>query len=98
MGGSVFLLLLAAVAGKVVGAYVPAWPLLGSSGALVLGLSLVPRAEIALVIMKRGLELGAGAVPPGVFAQVVLVSAGTVLATPLLLRPLLGTASSSSSH
>ena len=97
VGGSVLLLLLAAVAGKVIGAYVPAWPLLGSSGALVLGMSLVPRAEIALVIMQRGLDLGDWAVPPSIFAQMVVVSALTVLGTPFLLRPLLARASSVSS-
>jgi Kef-type K+ transport system membrane component KefB len=67
----------------------PARPLLGSTGALVLGLSLVPRAEIALVIVQRGLELGPWALPSTIFAQVVLVSAATVLITPLVLRPLL---------
>ncbi len=89
IGGGVVLLLAAAVLGKVIGAYVPAVPILGSTGALVLGLSLVPRAEIALVIMQRGLELGAWAVPPTVFAQVVLISAVTVLIMPLVLRPML---------
>lgn len=93
VSGGVLLLLLAAVVGKVVGTYLPAWPLLGSSGALVLGLSLVPRAEIALVIMQRGLELGEWAVPPDVFAQVVLVSALTVLVVPIVLRPLLSRSS-----
>lgn len=97
VGGSTVLLLAAAVVGKVVGAYVPATPLLGSSGALVLGLSLVPRAEIALVIMKRGLELGAWAVPSTIFAQVVLVSATTLLLAPLVLSPLLKRPSSYSS-
>lgn len=96
IGGGGVLLLAAAVFGKVVGAYVPALPVLGSSGALVLGLSLVPRAEIALVIMQRGLELGAWAVPPTVFAQVVLISAVTVLIMPLVLRPLLGRSSTRS--
>ena len=89
VGGATVLLLAAALLGKVAGAYVPALPFLGSSGALVLGLSLVPRAEIALVIMQRGLELGRWAVPPSIFAQVVLISAVTVLVTPLVLRPLL---------
>lgn len=89
IGGGVVLLLAAAVLGKVIGAYFPAVPTLGSTGALVLGLSLVPRAEIALIIMQRGLELGPWAVPPTIFAQVVLVSAVTVLIMPLVLRPLL---------
>lgn len=97
IGGSTVLLLAAAVVGKVAGTYVPAAPLLGSSGALVLGLSLIPRAEIALVIMQRGLELGAWAVPSTIFAQVVLVSAMTLLLVPLALSPLLSRPSSYSS-
>lgn len=89
IGGEVLLLLAAAVLGKIIGAYLPARPLLGSTGALVLGLSLVPRAEITLVIAQRGLELGPWALPSTIFAQVVLVSAATVLIVPLVLRPLL---------
>ena len=89
VGGSFLVLFAAAVIGKVVGAYGPARPVLGSSGAFALGLSLVPRAEIALVIVQRGLELGAWAVPQVVFANVVLISALTVLGTPFVLRPLL---------
>ena len=97
VGPGVLLLLAAAVIGKVGGAYLPARPLLGSSSALVLGLSLVPRAEIALVVMQRGLELGNWAVPPSLFAQVVMISAITVVAIPLVLRPLLTDTSSLSS-
>lgn len=97
VGGSVLLLLAAAIVGKVIGAYVPARSLLGSSGGFVLGLSLVPRAEIALIIMQRGLGLGEWAVPVSLFAQVVLVSAVTVLTVPLVLRPLLARLSLSSS-
>ena len=89
IGGEVLLLLAAAVLGKIIGAYLPARPLLGSTGALVLGLSLVPRAEITLGIAQRGLELGPWALPSTIFAQVVLVSAATVLIVPLVLRPLL---------
>lgn len=97
IGGEVLLLLAAAVLGKIIGAYLPARPLLGSTGALVLGLSLVPRAEITLVIAQRGLELGPWALPPTIFAQVVLVSAATVLIVPLVLRPLLAGPSTPSS-
>jgi len=89
VGGSFLVLLAAAVIGKVLGAYGPALPVLGSSWAFALGLSLIPRAEIALVIVQRGLELGAWAVPQVVFANVVLISALTVLGTPFVLRPLL---------
>ena len=89
VGGSVVVLLLGAVLGKVLGASLPAMAVVGSSSAVVLGLSLVPRAEIALVIMQRGLELGDWAVPPTLFAQVVIVSAVTVMGVPVVLRPLL---------
>jgi len=89
VGGSVLILFIVAVVGKVLGASLPAMAVVGSSSAFVLGLSLVPRAEIALVIMQRGLELGDWAVSPDVFAQVVLVSAATVLFVPIVLRPLL---------
>jgi len=97
IGGSVVLLIIAAALGKVLGAGLPALSLVPPSTALVLGLSLVPRAEIALVIMQRGLELGDWAVPASIFAQVVLVSAVTVVAVPLALRPLLTDASHASS-
>jgi Kef-type K+ transport system membrane component KefB len=89
VGGGGVVLFLVAVLGKVLGASLPAMAVVGSSSALVLGLSLVPRAEIALVIMQRGLELGDWAVSPALFAQVVLVSAATVLLVPIALRPLL---------
>ena len=89
VGGSVVVLLLGAVLGKVLGASLPAMAVVGPSSAVVLGLSLVPRAEIALVIMQRGLELGDWAVPPTLFAQVVIVSAVTVMGVPVVLRPLL---------
>lgn len=60
ISGSVMLLLLAAVVGKVAGAYVPAGPFLGSSGALVLGLSLVPRARLRSSSCSAALNLGIG--------------------------------------
>ena len=97
VGGGVVVLILVAVLGKVLGASLPAMTVVGSSSALILGLSLVPRAEIAFVIMQRGLELGDWAVPPALFAQVVLVSAATVLVVPIVLRSLLRRTSFSAS-
>jgi len=92
LDSGVVLLLLAAVAGKLLGAALPAYTILGPTGALALGVSLIPRAEIALIIMQRGLELGPWAVSPAAFAAVVLVSAVTVVGVPLLLRPILASA------
>ena len=57
--------------------------------ATVLGVSMMPRAEIALVVMQKGLSFGAWAVPSEVFSAIVMVSAGTCLIVPLILRTLL---------
>lgn len=79
----------AAVA-KFVGAAVPA--LLVSPDprvATVLGISMIPRAEIALIVMQKGRSFGEWAVPHTVFSAMVLVSAGTCLIVPFVLRQLL---------
>jgi Kef-type K+ transport system membrane component KefB len=82
-------LLLGAILGKVVGHGVPTWFALGGSGAVLLGFSMVPRAEIALIIMEQGVELGPWAVPPEAYAAMVMVSAVTCLFPPLMVKSLL---------
>ncbi len=82
-------LLSAAIVGKLVGVSLPAWPITSGHGALLLGLSMIPRAEIALVIMHQGREMGEWAVPPEAYAGMVVVSAGTCALAPLVLHPLL---------
>jgi Kef-type K+ transport system membrane component KefB len=82
-------LLAVAIAGKWIGVFFTAWITTPATGALLLGLSMIPRAEIALVIMQRGRELGNWAVPPEAFAAMVVVSAGTCALAPLALFPLL---------
>jgi Kef-type K+ transport system membrane component KefB len=82
-------LLIAAVAGKLLGNIGPAWPFVGWSAALVLGVSMLPRAEITMLIMRRGSSLGDWAVPPSVYAAMVLVSAVTCIGAPVVLRALL---------
>lgn len=85
------ILLFAAVIGKFVGAGLPSLFILGKYGAVMLGVSMIPRAEIALIIMQRGLRLGEWAVSPHIFANMVLISGSTAVLVPLLLRPLLKT-------
>jgi len=82
-------LLFAAILGKWVGVFLTAWATTPKTGAFLLGLSMVPRAEIALVIMQRGRDLGDWAVPSRAFAAMVVVSAGTCALAPLALGPLL---------
>jgi len=87
-GPAALALLGAAVAGKILANTGLGLPLIGPRAALLLGISMVPRAEIAMIIMDRGRELGDWAVSAETFGGMVLVSAATCLATPLLLRPL----------
>lgn len=82
-------LLGAAILGKLIGVGLPTWLLAGSTSALLVGISMVPRAEIAMIVMQHGLQMGEWAVPPPLFAAMVLVSAVTTVLVPLGLRPLL---------
>jgi Kef-type K+ transport system membrane component KefB len=77
-------LLLAAIFGKFIGAALPAYFTFGAMGAVCLGVSMIPRAEIALVVMQKALhqKLIGGAI----FSAVVIVVAITTLMTPAILR------------
>jgi Kef-type K+ transport system membrane component KefB len=75
-------LLVAAIAGKILGSSLPAYRRLGFYGALLIGVSMIPRAEIAMVIMQKALEAGA---EPQAFTAMMVVTVGTVLLTSLIL-------------
>lgn len=79
-------LLVAAVLGKMVGTGLPALRYLSWSGAGLLSVSMLPRAEIAMVIMKRGVHLGQEVVPGSLFSAMVLVSAVTCALAPVALH------------
>lgn len=57
-------------------------------GAVLVGLSMIPRAEIAMIIVLKGRSLGDWAMPPGVFGGMVLVSLVTCLSVPIVLKRL----------
>jgi Kef-type K+ transport system membrane component KefB len=80
------ILLAVAVVGKVVGTAVGGLAALPPRDAALLGVSMVPRAEIAMIIMQHGLLLGAWAVSERLFAAMVVVSLATCLATPIVIR------------
>jgi Kef-type K+ transport system membrane component KefB len=86
-GPAVVLLLAAAVVGKGLGSFVPALRSLAPTEAAVFAVSLIPRSEITLLVLQRGLDLGV--VSPAVFGPVVAVVAVTMVGVPLALRPLL---------
>ena len=81
-------LLIPAVLGKVIGGFVPALRCLGTTGALALGISLVPRAEIMLVIAESAKKMGTDIISDEIFAGLVFISAITCILTPALVNPL----------
>jgi Kef-type K+ transport system membrane component KefB len=80
-------ILLAAILGKFVGTAGPALATEPGPAAAVIGVSMVPRAEITLVIARHSRD--AGALPPHVFSAMVLVSAATCLLGTVTLFPMI---------
>jgi Kef-type K+ transport system membrane component KefB len=80
-------ILVAAVLGKLLGAFVTSVWVAGVTGALVISASMIPRAEIALVIAQQGYTIGA--LPENSYAALVLVSGVTCLIAPWLVAHLL---------
>jgi len=83
------ILTVAAIFGKIIGTCTPAVFGEGWKGASLLGVSMIPRAEIALIIMQKGLALGAWAVSSKLFSAMVFVSAATCILTPFAVRAML---------
>jgi len=82
-------LFVVAVIGKLIGNGFLSIKFTGWTSAALISLSMVPRAEIAMIIMQRGLQLGKWAVSDKVFSAMVLVSLGTCVLSPVVLRPFL---------
>jgi Na+:H+ antiporter len=84
-------LLAAAILGKVVCVGLPAALFMGPRQFLLIRISMVPCAEIALLIMGYGLSLGAWAPPPALFNAVVFVSLATCILSTIAVRRMLQT-------
>ncbi len=82
-------LFVAATLVKVVGTLVPAMLIMSRQDALILGVSMVPRAEIALVVMYACRAIDEQVVPDEIFSAMVLVSLVTCTVSPILLRRML---------
>ena len=82
-------LAIAAVVGKLAGAGLSTWLVTDRRTALLIGLSMIPRAEIALVVVQQARYLGDWAVPPELFGGMIVVSLLTCLVIPLILQVLL---------
>ncbi len=84
--GSGLVLVVVAILGKIVGVGLFSRLFTSTYGAFLISVSMVPRAEIAMVIIERGNQLGDWAMPDDLYAAMVLVSAITCLGTTLLLH------------
>jgi len=80
------LLLVAGALGKIGGTWLA---VAGSAAGLLIGISMVPRAEIAMIIMQHGRALGDWAVPEELFGAIVAMALGSCLVTPVVMRSLL---------
>jgi len=74
-----------AVVGKLVGCGIGALSL-GRSGALIVGVGMVPRGEVGIIVAMLGLRLQA--IPESMYALVIFMSVVTTLAVPPVLRVL----------
>ncbi|MEW4528481.1 cation:proton antiporter [Maioricimonas sp. JC845] len=79
-------LLAVAVAGKYFGTLVPARRHHEMQAASLLAVSMIPRAEIGLIVARKGNTLGDWAVPDHLYGGMVFVSAVTCVASAVLLR------------
>jgi Kef-type K+ transport system membrane component KefB len=81
------LLIGVAIVGKVIGCYIPArFPgKLSHTGGMIVGVGMVPRAEVGLIVAAAGYV--AGAISLGLYGAAVAVSVITTLVTPAMLKP-----------
>jgi Kef-type K+ transport system membrane component KefB len=83
------ILLLVAIGGKLIGNGFPALLTTGLTGAVLISVSMIPRAEIAMLIMQQGHKMGDWAVPAEIFSAIVIVSMVTCIISPLIIQYLL---------
>jgi len=80
-------LIVVAIIGKVLGCYAAARPVgkLSHTGGMIVGVGMVPRAEVGLIVAAAGYI--AGAITLGLYGAAVAVSVVTTLVTPTMLKP-----------
>jgi len=79
----------AAIVGKFLADGLPLYVMEGRQAALLIGASMIPRAEITMVIMHRGHALYGDVVPARVYNAMIMVSAATCLLAPFFVRSML---------
>ncbi|MBD3317401.1 MAG: cation:proton antiporter [Chitinivibrionales bacterium] len=83
------ILLIGAVGGKVVGAFIPGAVVLGRKDALLFGASLIPRAEITMIVMNHARASAPETVTATVYTAMTAVSIASCLIAPPVARHLL---------
>ncbi|WP_440996046.1 cation:proton antiporter [Arhodomonas sp. SL1] len=87
--GAGLVLAVAAVAGKLIGTYLPARLTTDRASAQLIAVSMVPRAEIAMVIVHQAHQLGPWALTDGLYGAMAVVSLLTCMLTPPVLKRML---------
>ncbi len=82
-------LIAAAIVSKIIANGLPLWLMGNFQSAALIGISMVPRAEITMVIMQHGLNKGEWAVPPEIFNAMVFVCIATCVIAPVLVQKML---------
>ena len=79
----------AAVLGKLAADGVPVWIMSDWKSALLIGASMTPRAEISMIVMQRGLELGDWAVGQKIYGAMIFMCMLSCLLSPFVVDGLL---------
>jgi Kef-type K+ transport system membrane component KefB len=87
--GTGVVLLAAAVVGKFLFSWLPALPVSPPREAMLIGTSMIPRAEVSMIIMQHGLRNEAIGIGQEIFGGMLLVVLATCLFVPLILRRLM---------
>lgn len=82
-------LLMAAILGKLAANGIPVLIFEGGTAAALISVSMIPRAEIAMVVMSRARSMGEEVVSATIYNAVVIVCAATCLLAPLVVRRML---------
>jgi Kef-type K+ transport system membrane component KefB len=83
------ILFVPAVFGKLLGVGAPVASGFGARAGLLLGMSMLPRAEIALLVARTGNRLGPWAVSDVLYGAIVFAAGLASIVSPLVLQPLL---------
>ncbi len=83
------ILLAAAIIGKLIADGLPVWLMNGWTCGLLIGASMAPRAEIAMIVMQRGLKLGDWAVSSEIYGAMIILCTSTCLISPFIVQIML---------